>query len=202
MQSAKPVFEPSFIPKVVGETEALPKYPLSPKPDLTYDHDFGTHHLDVNGKIEPNDEAEAQRIVRDAFRAASGGRDYTAITTGYNITVKLYVRPEELKKVKRDDGTEVTLYLPDTVRADDAYNTAVGLVIDVGDDAYEGETITGKKRFRKPWCHVGSWVLFKRTDPVRVNYKGVALSIMTDDNVVMVIDDPKDISIGQLEFRA
>lgn len=187
MQIAKPNFEPAFTPKVVGEAAPV----FSDK-----------NPLDVDGKIRPEDEEEAARVVKDAFRVASKGRDYTAVTCGYYITVKLHVRPEELKEITQDDGKKVTLYLPDTVRADDAYNTAVGLVIDIGEDAYQGETMTGKQRFRKPWVRVGSWVLFKRTDPVRVNYKGVALSVMTDDNVVMVIDDPSDVEIGQLTFKS
>jgi len=112
---------------------------------------------------------------------------------GYLVAVKIYIRPEELKTIKREDGTEVTLYLPDTVRAEDKYSSVSALVCAVGPEAYQGE----KFERSGPWCKVGDWILIPRYESTMVSYRGVAMALLPDDRVMAVITGPDDVASGK-----
>ena len=89
-------------------------------------------------KIEPHEEALAKQLIDEEFVAITG-RSFDMQPAGYLVAVKIYVRPEELRTITQEDGTEVTLYLPDTVRAEDKYSSVSALVCAVGPEAYQGE---------------------------------------------------------------
>ena len=139
-------------------------------------------------KIEPHEEALAKQLIDEEFVAITG-RSFDMQPAGYLVAVKIYVRPEELRTITQEDGTEVTLYLPDTVRAEDKYSSVSALVCAVGPEAYQGEKYSDSG----PWCKVGDWVMIPRYEATAVSYRGVAVALIPDDRIMAVITDPTDV---------
>lgn len=130
--------------------------------------------------IEPHEESEAQSFIEQHL-------GYTAPKPcGYYMLVKLYIRPEEMKKITREDGTEAILYAPDTVRAEDRYISTAALVLAMGPDCYKGE------RFKEsgPWCKPGDWVIIPRNEGTQIIYNDNPVHLIPDDRIMMVIPDP------------
>ena len=44
-----------------------------------------------------------------------------------------------------------------------------------------------------PWCKEGDWVLITRYSGSRMRIDGGELRIITDDEILAVVDDPRDI---------
>jgi len=142
--------------------------------------------------IEPHEEALAKQFIDEQFVEMTG-KPFDMRPAGYLVAVKIYIRPEELKTITREDGTEVTLYLPDTVRAEDKYSSVSALVCAVGPEAYQGE----KFERSGPWCKVGDWILIPRYESTMVSYRGVAMALLPDDRVMAVITGPDDVASGK-----
>lgn len=149
--------------------------------------------------IEDQEESEAQRLVDEQFRSLCGVTlRESARFTRYFCVVKIHVRAEELKEITNDKGEKVKIYLPDTVRAEDRYQSCTGLVVALGPQCFKDKD--GKQRLSK--FRVGDAVLFARTDIIRVDFKGVALGVMTDDRVISVVRDVSEWMQGSLTFKA
>ena len=59
----------------------------------------------------------------------------------------------------------------------------------MGPSCYKDET-----RFPDgPWCKEGNWVLITRYAGSRIRIEGGELRIVNDDEILAVIDDPRDI---------
>lgn len=145
------------------------------------------------GYVEPHEEEQAARLIREEMKATVGS-DELPKPAGWYLCLKIYVRPEELKKVKRPDGTEVTIFLPDTVRTEDKYQSVAALVVAKGPQAYGGKDRYGNPRFPEgPWCRVGDWVLIPRYECHLIMWRGVALGMLPDDRVLAVLADPTDV---------
>jgi len=142
--------------------------------------------------IEPHEEELAKQLIDEQFVDITG-QPFDMRPAGYLVAVKIYVRPEELKTITQDDGTEVTLYLPDAVRAEDKYSSVSALVCAVGPEAYQGE----KFERSGPWCKVGDWILIPRYESTMVSYRGVAMALLPDDRVMAVISGPEDVTSGK-----
>ena len=138
--------------------------------------------------IEPHEDEEAEAFIQRQFLEMTG-QAFDMKPAGYLIALKIYVRPEELKTITRDDGTEATLYLPDIVRAEDKYQSCAALVCAMGPEAYQGE----KFRDSGPWCKVGDWVMIPRYEATALSFRGVAMALLPDDRVLAVIKDPTDV---------
>jgi co-chaperonin GroES (HSP10) len=146
--------------------------------------------------IEPHEEEMAKDLINQHFIEMTG-QPFDMRPAGYLVAVKIYVRPEELKTITQDDGTEVTLYLPDTVRAEDKYSSVSALVCAVGPEAYQGE----KFERSGPWCKVGDWILIPRYESTMVSYRGVAMALLPDDRVMAVVTGPEDVSAGNAALK-
>lgn len=142
--------------------------------------------------IEPHEEALAKQFIDEQFVEMTG-QPFDMRPAGYLVAVKIYIRPEELKTITQEDGTQVTLYLPDTVRAEDKYSSVSALVCAVGPEAYQGE----KFERSGPWCKVGDWILIPRYESTMVSYRGVAMALLPDDRVMAVITGPDDVASGK-----
>lgn len=138
--------------------------------------------------IEPHERELAKSLIDDHFVEMTG-HPFDMKPAGYMLALKIYVRPEDLKTIKRDDGTEVTLYLPDVVRAEDKYSSCVALVCGLGPDAYQGEKFNGQR-----WCDVGDWIVVPRYEMTAISFRGVAMGMLPDDRVMAVITGPEDVS--------
>ena len=147
--------------------------------------------------IEPGEETEAQNLVDSQFKDLCGMTlRENANFSRYFAVVKIYVRPEELKEITDVDGNKQKIYLPDTIRAEDRYQSCTGLVVALGPQAFQD------KEGRPRGCRykVGDFVLFPRTDIIRVDFNGIALGVMTDDRAIAVIKDPTHWMQGSLTF--
>jgi co-chaperonin GroES (HSP10) len=68
--------------------------------------------------------------------------------------------------------------------------TVVGLVLDIGEQAY-----TDKDRYPTgPWCKVGDYVVFRANSGTRVKVNGVEYRLMNDDSIDAVVADPRGVS--------
>ena len=96
----------------------------------------------------------------------------------------LLVRPVSVKK-----ETKGGIILPDSTVNDISYLTTVGKVLAIGETAYEDED-----KFPKgPWCSVGDYVCYGKHAGQKFFYKGVRLLLLFDDQISMVIEDPKEL---------
>lgn len=162
----------------------------------------GLHHLSF---IEPHEEIIAQAEIDEQFKKLTKCTDFPdgvtfrehARLTRYFAALKIYVRPEEMKEITREDGTKATIYLPDSVRAEDRYQSCCGLVVAVGPQAFQDKD--GKPKGCS-WS-VGDWLVFPRTDVIRIDFCNIPLGIMTDDRAVIVTDDPRYWSQGSVSFK-
>lgn len=133
--------------------------------------------------IEDYEEEEACKLIEESL-----GFERPR-PVGYRMAVKIYTRPEDVVKVKGPDGKERSLYLPAVVRADDKFKNCSALVVAQGPDCYKDP-----KRTSAPWCKVGDWVVIARNAGPQVNYKGVPMTIIPDDAVYLIIQDPNDVT--------
>ena len=96
----------------------------------------------------------------------------------------ILVRPISVK-----EKTKGGLYLPDSVKNDISYLTTVGKVLLVGDSAYLDEV-----KFPKgAWCKKGDYVCYGKHSGQKFFYKGVKLILLYDDQISIVVENPKDL---------
>lgn len=68
--------------------------------------------------------------------------------------------------------------------------SVVGLVLDMGDQAY-----SDPDRFPKgPWCKQGDYVLFRANSGTRFKVNGQELRMLNDDSIEAVVADPRGIT--------
>lgn len=156
--------------------------------------------------VEASEEIQANSIVDQAMRDATKSREFPegvtfrehAHVSRYFAVVKIYIRPEEIREIELEGGGTQKLYLPDTIRAEDKYNACVGLVIALGPQAFKDKD----GRPTRSRYKIGDWVVFPRTDIIRIDFHGVALGVMTDDRALIVTDDPRHWTQGIVSFKA
>lgn len=156
--------------------------------------------------VEDHEEIQAQSVIDAQFRELTQGflpnefpqgltwREHARLTR-YFCAVKIYIRPDE---IKLGPEGEHTLIIPDSVRAEDRYQSCAGLVIALGPQAFQDKE--GNPRGSK--YKIGDWIVFPRTDIVRVDFCGIPVGIMTDDRSLLVTDDPRFWMQGSLTFKA
>ena len=66
--------------------------------------------------------------------------------------------------------------------------TTCGYVLKMGDLAYKDN-----KKFDKPWCKLGDWVIFARYAGSRLPIEGGEVRLLNDDEVLGTIKDPESI---------
>ena len=99
---------------------------------------------------------------------------------GYHVLV----RP-----ISVQSQTNGGIFIPDSTKDDMSYLTTVGKVIALGDLAY-----AEKDKFPNgPWCKVGDYVCYGKHTGTKMFYKGVRLILLFDDQIVMRVEDPKDL---------
>jgi len=96
----------------------------------------------------------------------------------------LLIRPVSIKQ-----QTKGGIILPDSTKDDMAYLTTVGKVLAVGGLAYKDTN----KFTNGPWCEVGDYVCYGKHAGTKFLYKGHKLMLLFDDQVMMVVDDPKEL---------
>ena len=107
---------------------------------------------------------------------------------------KLIVIPLEAKS-KTDGG----IHIPETMKADHEQIITVGVVHQLGELCYTRpdmlveESYVGRSgasyptKVRKPWCKEGDLVIFGKYAGMRIVFKGVAVRILNDDEIIAVV---------------
>lgn len=131
--------------------------------------------------IEVEEEEKAKELIKEylGFEAPR--------TCGWYIGVVLYI-PDKLVNA---DGTESVLLKAEAHGMLDKFKSCVGLCVYQGSDAYKGD------RFQHsgPWCKVGDWVVIPRAEGRQVNYRGRSMHLLPDDKILMVVEDPKYVTL-------
>lgn len=184
-------FHPAFGKAAIAPIESSPPPPVR------------QHNLSF---VEDSEQIQAQSVIDNELREFTKCSDFPegvtfrehARLTRYFCAVRIHIREEDMGEKVRDDGSKYKIYLPDSVRAEDKYQSCVGLVISLGPQAFQDKE--GNPR----GCsyRVGDWIVFPRTDIMRMDFCGLALGIMTDDRAVVVTDDPRYWTQGQVTFKA
>lgn len=129
------------------------------------------------------EEDEAIKLIMELM-----GEDYEHMIrpAGARILVKIHQRTF----LKNKKGEDTGLIAPETVKEEDKYRSAVGLVVAAGPRAYNG------KRFNVggAYCKIGDFVIFPLHAGSKVDYKGHKMRLIFDDNVEGVTKDPSHIS--------
>lgn len=94
-----------------------------------------------------------------------------------------------LRPVSVRAKTKGGIYLPDKVKDDVAYLTTIGKVLKLGEIAYKDTT----KFPNGPWCSEGDYVCYGKHTGQKFVFKGVKLLLVYDDQIIMKLDNPKDL---------
>ncbi len=119
-------------------------------------------------------------INEHPLKAKANELDKVPEPTGFRIVLF----PLLLKK-----KTKAGLHLTDETVEQSQIATNICKVLKVGPDAYKD-----KERFPNgAWCNKNDWVLITKYAGARIRIDGGELRIINDDEVLAVIDDPRDI---------
>ena len=99
---------------------------------------------------------------------------------GYHVLV----RPVSVKSI-----TKGGIFIPDSTKEDMSYLTTIGQVLSLVNLAY-AET---DKFPNGPWCSIGDYVCYGKHTGTKLFYKGVRLILLFDDQIIMRVEDPKDL---------
>lgn len=86
-----------------------------------------------------------------------------------------------LRPVPIREQTKGGIFLPESVRDDYQYLSNVARVLAIGPNAFENVEQT---------FEVGDYVVYGRHSGKKFQYKGVLLTLLDDERVLMVVDDP------------
>ena len=115
---------------------------------------------------------------------------------------KKETQKQELEKVTEPTGYRLILFplklegktaggihLSDQAIEQASIATNICKVMKVGPDAYQD-----KEKFPNgPWCKKDDWIIITRYAGSRISIDGGELRIINDDEVLAVVDDPRDI---------
>ena len=104
------------------------------------------------------------------------------VPVGYRVLIALPQVEETF------DGTN--LLKTDTQRNQEHIMSIIGLVVDMGDQAYGNV-----ERFPTgPWCKQGDYVMFRANTGTRFSIAGKEYRLMNDDSIEAVVADPRGVS--------
>ena len=88
---------------------------------------------------------------------------------------------------KVEEKTDAGVYMPDTLTKMEQTASIVGLVLEMGEDAYADE----QKFPHGSYCKKGDFVIFKSYSGTRFKVKNEEFRLINDDTVEAVVDDPR-----------
>jgi co-chaperonin GroES (HSP10) len=104
------------------------------------------------------------------------------IPVGYRVLVALPQIEETF------DGTD--LLKTDTTKNQEYVMSIIGLVMDMGEQAYNDA-----ERFPTgPWCKQGDYVMFRANSGTRFKVGDVEYRLMNDDSIEAVVADPRGVT--------
>jgi co-chaperonin GroES (HSP10) len=121
-----------------------------------------------------------EKKVKEEKKEEGPALDKVPQATGWRMVVLPF------KGVEKTKGG---LLLTDKAIEEQQLTTNVGLILNMGSDAY-----ADKNKFPNgPWCKKGDWVVFARYAGSRVKIEGGEIRILNDDEVLAKLKDPKDV---------
>ena len=100
---------------------------------------------------------------------------------GYRVLIAMPVVEEAF------EGTELLKSV--TTKHQEQVMSIIGLVVDIGDQAY-----SDVDRFPTgPWCKQGDYVMFRANTGTRFTIEGSEYRLMNDDSIEAVVADPRGI---------
>ena len=104
------------------------------------------------------------------------------VPVGYRVLVALPQIEETF------DGTD--LLKTDTTKSQEYVMSIIGLVMDMGEQAYNDSEgfPTG------PWCKQGDYVMFRANSGTRFKVGDVEYRLMNDDSIEAVVSDPRGVT--------
>ena len=121
------------------------------------------------------------------------------------MTEVIKLTDEELEiQLPRPVGYRVLIALPDveetfentkvlkttTEMRNEHVMSIIGLVVDMGDQAYQDTDRFGDT----PWCKVGDYVMFRANSGTRFKVDGKEYLLMKDDSIEAVVADPRGVA--------
>ena len=101
---------------------------------------------------------------------------------GYRVLVAL----PQVEETYGDTG----LIKSTTTKSQEHIMSIIGLVLDMGEQAYSDED-----RFPTgPWCKPGDYVMFRMNTGTRFKVGGVEYRLMNDDSIEAIVADPRGIT--------
>tara|TARA_R110000796_G_scaffold49674_2_gene118306 strand:- start:745 stop:1125 length:381 start_codon:yes stop_codon:yes gene_type:complete len=101
---------------------------------------------------------------------------------GYRVLVAL----PQVEETFGDTG----LIKSTTTKSQEHIMSIIGLVLDMGEQAYSDE-----ERFPTgPWCKAGDYVMFRMNTGTRFRVGGVEYRLMNDDSIEAIVADPHGIT--------
>ena len=111
-------------------------------------------------------------------------------------------KKNEVEKIPQPSGWRMVLFplklqgktkggvlLTDDTVTESQVTTNICKVVKMGPECYKD-----KEKFPSgPWCKEGDWVLITRYAGSRIRIDGGELRIINDDEILAVVDDPRDI---------
>ena len=111
-------------------------------------------------------------------------------------------KKNEVEKIPQPSGWRMVLFplklqgktkggvlLTDDTVTESQVTTNICKVLKMGPECYKD-----KEKFPNgPWCKEGDWVLITRYAGSRIRIDGGELRIINDDEILAVVDDPRDI---------
>ena len=111
-------------------------------------------------------------------------------------------KKNEVEKIPQPSGWRMVLFplklqgktkggvlLTDDTVTESQVTTNICKVLKMGPECYKD-----KEKFPSgPWCKEGDWVLITRYAGSRIRIDGCELRIINDDEILAVVDDPRDI---------
>ena len=89
-----------------------------------------------------------------------------------------------------DEEYESGILKPEKVIHFEKVLSTIGLVLDMGSQAYQDAD-----RFpHGPWCKAGDYVMFRSNSGTRFTFRGTEYRLMADDSIEAVVSDPRGIS--------
>ena len=117
---------------------------------------------------------------------------YSAQKVNYEEEFKLKLpHPKGYKLLiaipKVEEKTDAGVYMPDTLTKMEQTASIVGLVLEMGEDAYADE----QKFPHGAYCKKGDFVIFRSYSGTIFKVKNEEFRLINDDTVEAVVDDPR-----------
>lgn len=103
--------------------------------------------------------------------------------TGYRILVEIMSPQDSLKRWQ-----DSKLVMPDETRDREWAAQHWAVVMELGPEAYRDE-----KRFARPWCQVGDYIMMRPYSGMRFMVNGHLYALINDDTVLAVCTDPGEV---------